>query len=198
MDTGENGPMTTPSGQPAPEPDPVRQLARLFLTQLLAVVAVATVIAVVFTLAGRGTGTDVASDDAAGSSSSSAAPPESSSSPPSTTAPPSTPAPSTSAPAATTSTTSAAGGPVKVDVLNQSAGNGSAERTADDLRGAGWKIGRVDDFHGNVGTTTVYWLSPKDRRQARQISRFLGGVRVRQGFDTLVDGRVSVILVEKP
>ena len=188
---------TTPSGPSAPEPDPVRQLGRLFLTQLLAVVAVATVIAVVFTLAGRGTGTDVASDDtAAGSSpasdSASPAPAESSSQPPSTTTPPSTQSSSTSAPASTSS------GPdvVKVDVLNQSAGSGSAKRTATDLREAGWKIGRVDDFSGNVSTTTVYWLSPEDRRQARQISRFLGGVRVQQGFDTLVGGRVSVILVE--
>jgi hypothetical protein len=185
----------TPSGQPASEPDPVRQLARLFLTQLLAVVAVATVIAVVFTLAGRGTGTDVASDAGSGSSSASPSEPsssKSSSKAPSTKASSSTPSPSPTSPATTT-------GPavVKVDVLNQSAGNGSAERTAKDLRGAGWKIGRVDDFHGNVGTTTVYWLTPDDRRQARQIARFLGGVRVQEGFDTLVDGRISVVLVEK-
>jgi hypothetical protein len=187
----------TPSGPPAPEPDPVRQLARLFLTQLLAVVAVATVIAVVFTLAGRGTGTDVASDDAAGSGTPSASPSKSSSQPPSSTAPPSTPAASSTPPATASSATSNGAQGVKVDVLNQSAGNGIAKRTAADLRGAGWKIGRVDDFKGNVGTTTVYWLSPKDRRQARQIAKFLGGVRVQQGFDSLVDGRVSVILVEK-
>ena len=163
--------------EPPTEPDPVRQLTRLFLTQLLAVVAVATVIAVVFTLAGRGTGPDVPTDAAAGSSS----------------APESTPPASTTPPASSTSS-----GPkvVKVDVLNQSAGSGSAERAAADLREAGWKIGRVDDFSGNVSTTTVYWLTPKDRRQARQIARFLGGVRVQEGFDTLVDGRVSVVLVE--
>ena len=101
-------------------------------------------------------------------------------------------APSTSAPAST----SAGPDVVKVDVLNQSAGSGSAKRTATDLREAGWEIGRVDDFSGNVSTTTVYWLSPENRRQARQISRFLGGVRVQEGFDTLVDGRVSVVLVE--
>jgi hypothetical protein len=187
----------TPSGQPASEPDPVRQLARLFLTQLLAVVAVATVIAVVFTLAGRGTGTDVASDAGSGSSSASPSEPsssKSSSKAPSTKASSSTPSPSPTSPATTTGTGPAV---VKVDVLNQSAGNGSAERTAKDLRGAGWKIGRVDDFHGNVGTTTVYWLTPDDRRQARQIARFLGGVRVQEGFDTLVDGRISVVLVEK-
>ena len=186
-----------PSGPAAPEPDPVRQLTRLFVTQLLAVVAVATIIAVVFTMAGRGTGTDVASDDTAGGSSSPSGSAQhestdSSSQPPSSTAPPETPSPSTSAPASTSSGLDV----VKVDVLNQSAGGGSARRTATDLRGAGWEIGRVDDFSGNVSTTTVYWLSPENRRQARQISRFLGGVRVQEGFDTLVDGRVSVVLVE--
>jgi hypothetical protein len=88
------------------------------------------------------------------------------------------------------------GAPVPVDVLNQSAPNGTAEQVAARLEGAGWEIGRVDDFHGNVSTTTVYWLDPEQKRQANQISRFLGGVRVQEGFDTLVDGRVSVILVD--
>jgi hypothetical protein len=185
-------------GRPDPvtEPDPVRQLVRLFATQLLAVIAVATVIAVVFTLAGRGTGPDVAADD--GSNDSASPTPSATSAPPApspskSSAPATTPPASSSAPATTTST-----GPevVKVDVLNQSAGNGSAERVATDLRDAGWKIGRIDDFNGNVSTTTVYWLSPENRRQARQISRFLGGVRVQEGFDTLVDGRVSIVLVE--
>jgi hypothetical protein len=187
----------TPSGPAAPEPDPVRALTRLFLTQLLAVVAVATVIAVVFTLAGRGTGTDVASDNAADGSTSASdsatSPSETSSSSPATSTSPATPAASTTPPA-----TASAAGPevVRVDVLNQSAGNGSAGRAAADLRGAGWQIGRVDDFDGNVSTTTVYWMSPENRRQARQVAAFLGGVRVQRGFDTLRSGRVTVILVE--
>jgi hypothetical protein len=85
---------------------------------------------------------------------------------------------------------------VPVDVLNQSAPNGTAEQVAARLEDAGWEIGRVDDFHGNVSTTTVYWLDPEQKRQARQVSRFLGGARVQEGFDTLVDGRVSVVLVD--
>lgn len=187
---------TTP-GRPEPghEPDPVRQLVRLFLTQLAAVIAVATIIAVVFTMAGRGTGrVDDTGAAASGSSSPSATPRAASSQPQSTTAPPSTPATSSTPPASST-----AAGPevVDVDVLNQSAGNGSAERVSVDLRKAGWTIGRVADFRGNVRTTTVYWLTPETRRQARQVARFLGGVRVQEGFDSLVDGRVSVILVEQ-
>jgi len=83
-------------------------------------------------------------------------------------------------------------------VLNQSAGEGAAARVARQLRQAGWRIGRVDDFRGNVSTTTVYWLDRPDRRVARELARQLGGVRVQEGFDTLVDRRLSVILVEEP
>jgi hypothetical protein len=34
------------------------------------------------------------------------------------------------------------------------------------------------------------------RRDARRVARDLGGVRVQQGFSTLVEGRISVILVD--
>ena len=55
------------------------------------------------------------------------------------------------------------------------------------------QIGRVDDFHGNVSTTTVYWLTP-DQQPAgpadRAVPRRAAGAC--EGFDTLVDGRVSV------
>jgi hypothetical protein len=85
-----------------------------------------------------------------------------------------------------------------VDVLNQSAGNGAAATVATRLRRADWRIGRVEDFSGNVSTTTVYWLDRGDRRAARRLAQDLGGVRVQQGFSTLVDGRLSVILVERP
>jgi hypothetical protein len=123
---------------------------------------------------------------------------------PATTAPPSTAATTTTAPAspppATTSPASTAtpGSGPKVDVLNQSAGGGAAEQVAQRLQAAGWPIGRVDNFSGNVRTTTVYWLDPADRKAARRLARDLGGVRVLQGFSTLRTGRLSVVLVEKP
>jgi hypothetical protein len=81
-------------------------------------------------------------------------------------------------------------------VLNQSAPGGSAAQTARRLRDQGWRIGRVEDFSGNVSTTTVYWLDRSDRKAARRLARDLGGVRVQPGFSTLVEGRLSVILVE--
>lgn len=174
---------------------PVLAVLRLFGAQVAAVVAIATLITVVVAVLGaddlgRGTGPDQSPQPAPATASS----PDTGSAPagsPSASGA-STPPASTSEPA----TASPVPAPVDVDVLNQSAGAGAAARTADRLRSAGWTIGRVDDFQGNVSTTTVYWLDPPQRRQARQVSRFLGGVRVRRGFETLRAGRVTVILVE--
>jgi hypothetical protein len=81
-------------------------------------------------------------------------------------------------------------------VLNQSAAGGSAATVAAQLEAIGWRIGRVDDFSGNVSTTTVYWLDRSDRKEARRLAKDLGGVRVQPGFSTLVDNRLSVILVD--
>ncbi|MEO7979389.1 MAG: LytR C-terminal domain-containing protein [Sporichthyaceae bacterium] len=184
------------------ERGPVTELARLFLVQLAAVIGIATAIVVIVALVDPGgdgdvttaapgsSGTPTATPAASGDAAASAAPAPTSSSAPGAATPSDT---ATTSPA---SPTAGAPAPVKVDVLNQSAANGTAEQVAARLEDAGWEIGRVEDFRGNVSTTTVYWLDPEQRRQARQVSRFLGGVRVMPGFDTLVDGRVSVILVD--
>jgi hypothetical protein len=179
------------------ERGPYGQLARLFLTQLLAVIAIAAVITAIVAATGAGLDDDVtASPDSAGAQSSGRATPAGTpTSTPAGSGAPSAPAATTSAPATTTATTEAERSP-KVDVLNQSAGDGAASQAADRLRAAGWRIGRVDDFRGNVSTTTVYWLTPDMRRDARRVARDLGGVRVQQGFSTLVEGRISVILVD--
>lgn len=188
-------------GDRRPERGPVTELARLFLVQLAAVIGIAAAIVVVVAFVGPDGDDDVTTASPGGSATATSATPT-----PSTTKKTPKPSPSSSSPAPSTSsdtgTTSPASptvgapAPVPVDVLNQSAPNGTAEQVAARLEGAGWEIGRVDDFHGNVSTTTVYWLDPEQKRQANQISRFLGGVRVQEGFDTLVDGRVSVILVD--
>jgi len=185
----------------APEPEvrdergPYGQLARLFLTQLLAVIAIAAVITAIVAITGAGLDEDVtATSDgggtpAAGSSDregTATSTPEPSSGQPSTPATTSAPASSAASPEQETP---------KVDVLNQSAGDGAASQAADQLRAAGWQIGRVDNFRGNVSRTTVYWLTPDLRRDARRVARDLGGARVQEGFSTLVEGRISVILV---
>jgi hypothetical protein len=187
-------------GERRPERGPVTELARLFLVQLAAVIGIAAAIVVVVAFVGPDGDDDVTTASPGGSPTATPGTPT-----PSSTkktpkpSPSSSSAPASSSDSATTSPASPTVGapaPVPVDVLNQSAPNGTAEQVAARLQGAGWEIGRVDDFHGNVSTTTVYWLDPEQKRQARQVSRFLGGVRVQEGFDTLVDGRVSVVLVD--
>lgn len=189
-------------GAPADDPPrdergPYGQLTRLFLTQLLAVIAIAAVITAIVAATGGGLDDDVTAAPEGTGSPTAGAPAATSTPTPSPTgsAAASSPAATTSAPATSAATTEAEQGP-KVDVLNQSAGDGAASQAAAQLRAAGWRIGRVDDFRGNVSTTTVYWLTPDMRRDARRVSRDLGGVRVQQGFSTLVDGRISVILVD--
>jgi cytoskeletal protein RodZ len=182
------------------ERGPVLETARLLGLQLLAVVGIATLIVVVVALVGPDDRTSTST--AAGSSSgtpaaSTAAARSSTPGSPSTSSTSHTPATTTSSAAEPIATATPDSALAKVDVLNQSAPSGSAQTVADQLQRAGWDIGRVSDFHGNVSTTTVYWLTPDRRRQARQIAENLGGVRVEQGFSTLVDGRVSVVLVDK-
>src|SRR4051794_28756272 len=185
-----------------PERGPVLETARLLGLQLLAVVGTATLIVVVVALVGphNRTPTSTAADSssstpAATSSTVSTHSPRPTSSGTSTKA--STPGTTTSTASQPIATATPDSTLAKVDVLNQSAPGGSAQKVADQLQRAGWDIGRVSDFHGNISTTTVYWLTPDRRRQARQIAKNLGGVRVEQGFSTLVDGRISVVLVDK-
>jgi hypothetical protein len=185
-----------------PERGPVLETARLLGLQLLAVVGIATLIVVVVALVGPDDRTSTST--AADSPSSTPAAPSSSGSTRSSTpgssgtsSKASTPVTTTSSAAEPIATATPDSALAKVDVLNQSAPGGSAQTVADKLQRAGWDIGRVGDFHGNISTTTVYWLTPDRRRQARQIAQNLGGVRVQQGFSTLVDGRITVVLVDK-
>ena len=193
--------MTTPTGDSTPpEPGPVALVARLLTVQLLAVIGVAAVIAVVFALAGWGTGDSVtavpgATTSSATDSAGSDPAPETSASTPVTT-PPAT-SPPTTAPAASTPAASTPSSDLpKVDVLNQSAPGGSASTVAARVRSRGWVVGRVDDFHGNVSTTTVYY-PPGLRSEARDLADDLSGSpRVQAAFNTISDTRLTVILVD--
>jgi hypothetical protein len=196
--------MTTPPGdRTPPEPGPVALVARLLTVQLLAVIGVAALIAVVFALAGWGTGDSVtavpgettssapdpAGSDAASGSATASTPAQT----PPTTTPVSTPA---STPVTTAPASSTASDLPKVDVLNQSAPGGSASKVADEVRAQGWVVGRVADFHGNVSTTTVYY-PPGLRQEARDLAHDLSGSpRVQAAFDTISDTHLTVILVD--
>jgi len=193
--------MTTPPGEstPPPEHGPVALVARLLTVQLLAVIGVAALIAVVFALAGWGTGDSVTA--VPGETTSSAADPAGSGTA-SATATASTPAttpPAATTPASTPATTPPASSTApdlpKVDVLNQSAPGGSASAVADRVRSHGWVVGRVADFHGNVSTTTVYY-PPGLHQEARDLAGDLpGSPRVQAAFSTISDTHLTVILV---
>jgi hypothetical protein len=194
---------TAPRDDRPAEPGPVALVTRLLLTQLLAVVGVAAVIAVVFALAGWGTGPAVTGVPGAATSVA-AAPRTQAVSPPAATTPTPTPtgtAPTPTAPATTpTSVTPASTDPAadrpRVDVLNQSAPGGTASTVADRVRARGWDVGRVDDFHGNVSTTTVYY-PPGLRGSARELARELpGSLRLQPAFSTISDSRLTIILVD--
>ena len=193
--------MTTPTGDSTPpEPGPVALVARLLTVQLLAVVGVAAVIAVVFALAGWGTGDSVtavpgATTSSATDSAGSDPAPETSASTPVTTPPATSPPATTPAASAPVASTPSSDLP-KVDVLNQSAPGGSASTVAARVRSRGWVVGRVDDFHGNVSTTTVYY-PPGLRSEARDLADDLSGSpRVQAAFNTISDTRLTVILVD--
>jgi hypothetical protein len=194
--------MTTPTGDSRPpEPGPVALVARLLTVQLLAVVGVAALIAVVFALAGWGTGDSVTA--VPGATTSTGGEPAGSGKTPGTAAAstPATTPPATSPPATTpAASTPAASTPSselpKVDVLNQSAPSGSASTVAARVRSRGWVVGRVDDFHGNISTTTVYY-PPGLRSEARDLADDLSGSpRVQAGFSTISDTHLTVILVD--
>ena len=193
--------MTTPTGDSTPpEPGPVALVARLLTVQLLAVIGVAAVIAVVFALAGWGTGDSVtavpgATTSFATDSAGTDPAPETSASTPVTT-PPATSPPATAPAASTPAASTPSSDLPKVDVLNQSAPGGSASTVAARVRSRGWVVGRVDDFHGNVSTTTVYY-PPGLHSEAKDLADDLSGSpRVQEAFNTISDTRLTVILVD--
>ena len=195
--------MTTPPGdRTPPEPGPVALVARLLTVQLLAVIGVAALIAVVFALAGWGTGDSVtavpgattsSADEPAGSGK---APGTAAASTPAATPVTTTPPPTTTPPAGTPGASTPSSDRPKVDVLNQSALSGSASTVAARVRSRGWVVGRVDDFHGNVSTTTVYY-PPGLRSEAKDLAADLSGSpRMQPAFSTISDTRLTVILVD--
>ena len=193
--------MTTPTGDSTPpEPGPVALVARLLTVQLLAVVGIAALIAVVFALAGWGTGDSVtavpgATTSSATDSAGADPAPETSASTPVTT-PPATSPPATAPAASTPAASTPSSDLPKVDVLNQSAPGGSASTVAARVRSRGWVVGRVDDFHGNISTTTVYY-PPGLHSEARDLADDLSGSpRVQAAFNTISDTRLTVILVD--
>jgi hypothetical protein len=81
-------------------------------------------------------------------------------------------------------------------MFNQSAPNGSGQVAAGLLRAKGWSVLKVDDFHGNVSRTTVYYPDGLKRAARRAANDLPGNVRVLPKFSNLSETRLTIILTD--
>ena len=85
---------------------------------------------------------------------------------------------------------------VQVVVLNQTSRAGLASHVADALRGAGWTVAAVGNFHGTVPATTVYY-PPGDELAAQTAAEDLQATpRIRPRFGNLSTSRLTVVVTD--
>ena len=108
---------------------------------------------------------------------------------------PSAPATLTSAPVTTVPARSTLRD-VQVVVLNQTSRAGLASQVADALRGGGWTVAAVGNFHGTVPATTVYY-PPGDELAAQTAAEDLQATpRIRPRFGNLSTSRLTVVVTD--
>lgn len=175
-------------------------VARLLSLQLLTVIAVTAIITGIYALTGPHRDRQATAGGSSPATTASVAPttkPAASTPPASPPASPSASPPGSASPPASPTTSQPppeAASRLKVDVLNQSGGKGTAAATATRVRALGWTVGRVDNFNGNVTTTTVYYPNG-EAKAARELAGTLpGNPRVLPRFSTLADKRLTVLL----
>jgi hypothetical protein len=81
---------------------------------------------------------------------------------------------------------------VLVEVYNNSAIQGLAGSKAAALRGAGWNVAAVDNWHGDIPANTVYF-PPRLRSVAHQLASALGVRRLRPAVVPMQFDRLTVI-----
>ena len=85
---------------------------------------------------------------------------------------------------------------VQVVVLNQTSRAGLASDVADALRGHGWTVAAVGNFHGTVPATTVYY-PPGDELAAQTAAEDLQATpRIRPRFGNLSTSRLTVVVTD--
>jgi LytR cell envelope-related transcriptional attenuator len=104
----------------------------------------------------------------------------------------STPA-TTRSDSATAEATQSSGRDASVVVLNQTAIAGLAASTGGKLRSQGWNVTGTGNFHGTVGSTTVYY-PPGLEAQATSLAADLGVERVRPRFGNLSTSKLTVVV----
>jgi len=85
---------------------------------------------------------------------------------------------------------------VQVVVLNQTSRAGLASDVADSLRGHGWTVAAVGNFHGTVPATTVYY-PPGQELAAQAAAQDLPATpRTRPRFGNLSTSRLTVVVTD--
>lgn len=98
--------------------------------------------------------------------------------------------------AASDTATGAAAFDVEVVVLNQTSRAGLAGVVADRLRGQGWAVPAVGNFHGVVPATTVYF-PPGEDAAARAVAESLPVTpRLKPRFGNLSTTKVTVVVTD--
>jgi hypothetical protein len=163
------------------------------MPSVLAVVAVAALITSLAVWRGQD---PVQPQAAAATTSSTPASREALSQAPDTSSPKASPsAPATSAPVTTVPARSTLRD-VQVVVLNQTSRAGLASQVADALRGGGWTVAAVGNFHGTVPATTVYY-PPGDELAAQTAAEDLQATpRIRPRFGNLSTSRLTVVVTD--
>jgi hypothetical protein len=167
------------------------------IPSVLAVVAVAALITSLAVWRGQD---PVQPRAAAATTSSTPASREALSQEPATTSPKASPTESATVPVTTASVTTvpprSTWRDVQVVVLNQTSRAGLASHVADALRGDGWTVAAVGNFHGTVPATTVYY-PPGEELAAQTAAEDLPATpRIRPRFGNLSTGRLTVVVTD--
>jgi hypothetical protein len=80
-----------------------------------------------------------------------------------------------------------------VEIYNNTPRKGMADTVAGRARQAGWTVAGVDNWHGKVVESTVYY-PPGMLDAANQLARDLGVPRSKQALDNMKKDRLTVIL----
>jgi LytR cell envelope-related transcriptional attenuator len=82
---------------------------------------------------------------------------------------------------------------VYVEVYNNTTISGLAAATAAELQDAGWQVVGVDNWHGDIPASTVYYPAGLES-EAQQLADTLGFARVRGAVAPMKFDRLTVIL----
>lgn len=102
--------------------------------------------------------------------------------------------PVTTAPSSTT--TRAAERDLEVVVLNQTTRSGLAGTVAGVLRGKGWAVPAVGNFHGTVPATTVYYPPGAEAAAQTAAEDLPTAPRIRPRFGNLSTSRLTVVVAD--